>query len=470
MKKLKFFIPEWDDLVYDQYDYATEQRLSGSKRVYAHEIFPNRIYDGILLSKVKIEENKTKYKQISDHGAHHYLRFDGPIFGDCGAWGYYKEKVPPYTTKEVLRYYKDIKVDLGVSVDHLTIASDQEENHFRLELTKTNAEKFIHQWQEDDYSFTPVGAIQGWDPESYKESLLDILDLNYEYIAIGGVAKTQTEQLLSILKTLKPIIEKENAKREQNLDIHLFGVSRLRHVDKFMQAGITSFDSASELRKSWLSARQNYSSVNYQGYTAIRLPLIRKNKLGTRYRKILDEGLATLDELMEAEENLLSIMKAFEHNESTAHEVAEAFQMFEDSINPKAPSVYSRYRATLEDKPWEQCDCAACRQLGIDIIIFRGNNRNRNRGFHNLHIFYTFLQRVIQDPSFQVPEKIELDTYDYPHGKDLKKKKEDIKEAPKEPSAEIPEEYKMNEAVKRKLIKKRKTKKKSNLNNFFDEL
>ena len=31
---------------------------------------------------------------------------------------------------------------------------------------------------------------------------------------------------------------------------------------------------------------------------------------------------------------------------------------------------------------------------GVEVAIFRGNNRNRRRGFHNTHVFYQLLSRL----------------------------------------------------------------------------
>lgn len=45
-----------------------------------------------------------------------------------------------------------------------------------------------------------------------------------------------------------------------------------------------------------------------------------------------------------------------------------------------------RYRETLEDKPWKKCRCSICRKLGIHVVLFRGAERNRRRGFHNLYV------------------------------------------------------------------------------------
>lgn len=46
------------------------------------------------------------------------------------------------------------------------------------------------------------------------------------------------------------------------------------------------------------------------------------------------------------------------------------------------------YKELLQTKPWRDCPCPICNELGIEVAIFRGNNRNRRRGFHNTRRFY----------------------------------------------------------------------------------
>ena len=46
------------------------------------------------------------------------------------------------------------------------------------------------------------------------------------------------------------------------------------------------------------------------------------------------------------------------------------------------------YEELLRTRPWDECDCTICGRHGIDVAIFRGNNRNRRRGFHNTWRFY----------------------------------------------------------------------------------
>jgi len=46
------------------------------------------------------------------------------------------------------------------------------------------------------------------------------------------------------------------------------------------------------------------------------------------------------------------------------------------------------YRKTLRNRPWERCNCPICSEIGIEVCIFRQNDRNRRRGFHNTRRFY----------------------------------------------------------------------------------
>lgn len=46
------------------------------------------------------------------------------------------------------------------------------------------------------------------------------------------------------------------------------------------------------------------------------------------------------------------------------------------------------YAELLRKRPWEECTCPICEAHGIEVAIWRGNNRNRRRGFHNIYRFY----------------------------------------------------------------------------------
>ena len=54
-----------------------------------------------------------------------FFRVEGrPIefMGDCGAFTYVREKVPPVTVDEVIDFYEACGFDYGVSVDHIILA------------------------------------------------------------------------------------------------------------------------------------------------------------------------------------------------------------------------------------------------------------------------------------------------------------------------------------------------------------
>lgn len=55
--------------------------------------------------------------------------------------------------------------------------------------------------------------------------------------------------------------------------------------------------------------------------------------------------------------------------------------------------LLEKYRRLLNARPWERCDCPICSEHGIEVAIFRGNNRNRRRGFHNTRRFYDQFER-----------------------------------------------------------------------------
>ncbi|WP_267644037.1 queuine tRNA-ribosyltransferase tRNA-guanine transglycosylase [Haloarchaeobius amylolyticus] len=50
--------------------------------------------------------------------------------------------------------------------------------------------------------------------------------------------------------------------------------------------------------------------------------------------------------------------------------------------------LLDQYYATARSEPWRECGCRICQDVGVEVAIFRGNNRNRRRGFHNTRRFY----------------------------------------------------------------------------------
>ena len=61
-----------------------------------------------------------------------------------------------------------------------------------------------------------------------------------------------------------------------------------------------------------------------------------------------------------------------------------------------APARRDDYHRTLAARPWESCDCGICQTAGVEVILFRGTERNKRRGFHNLKIFRERLDRTLE--------------------------------------------------------------------------
>jgi hypothetical protein len=55
----------------------------------------------------------------------------------------------------------------------------------RYEITINNARDFIEGHRKGGYRFTPIGAAQGWSPDSYADAVADYQKMGYKYIALG---------------------------------------------------------------------------------------------------------------------------------------------------------------------------------------------------------------------------------------------------------------------------------------------
>ena len=141
---MKYFIPEWDDMVDPEYDFLNEKHSEAHKRgkgAYLWDIFgyDNAPIDGILVSRTKVMINKAQYDALLTQGVHEYYRFPGEIIGDCGAFGYIEEDEPPFKTRETLDYYLKAGFDYGVSIDHLIVRATMNQKERRFRITLENA-------------------------------------------------------------------------------------------------------------------------------------------------------------------------------------------------------------------------------------------------------------------------------------------------------------------------------------------
>lgn len=393
---VKFYIPECDDRVDPEYNFFMDELKKGRDPylhdVYAHEIYSEPNYDGVLISINNIEKSQIKKKRVFSVGVHKYIRWpeDMPIMGDCGAFGYINDYEPPYQTEEIINRYEQLGFNYGVSIDHLIVgkyALDPDERKRRLNITKSNAADFIERWQKGNYSFEPIGVAQGWDPISYRNSAAELVEMGYKYIALGGLARTPSVQIFEIMRKIRPEIP-------EYLKVHLFGVARPETLRAFRQLGMTSFDSASHLRRAWLSTGSNYF-LGDDKYAAIRVPPTG----GNRVKKMIKEGRATKDQINELEKAALEALRQYDKGKLSVDETLDIVLAYDELIGDGRDRHAEMYRRVLEHRPWNKCNCKICNELGIEVIIFRGNNRNRRRGFHNTYVFYRKFKEICSQES-----------------------------------------------------------------------
>ncbi len=399
--KMRYFIPDWDDRVDPGYNFLTEEHTPGRDPYrddyYAHQIYDTPPYDGVLLSRATLDQNSRKREAILEAGSvHRYLRLpvDGAhqVLGDCGAFSYWAQERPPYNTEEVLAYYQELKFDIGVSVDHLIFAEVEAEKERRWQITIDNAEEFLRLHQREGYTFTPVGVAQGWDPRSYERATRALVQMGYRYIAIGGLVRSRTEDVIRTLVAVKEALHSW-------MQAHLFGVNRPEHAPTFAALGVTSFDSASRLRRAWMDGRHNYF-LGDEAYTAIRIP---KASAVTKKRDV-DEA-----EARRLERDALETMRLYDRGQATLEETARATLSYATLANSDRPPVERDYRRTLGAEPWKRCPCRICATIGVEVIVFRGNNRNRRRGFHNTWQLYQHLQQPHEPPTIPAPRATQLE-------------------------------------------------------------
>jgi hypothetical protein len=390
-EKLMYFIPEWDDLVDPDYDFASDthsgQTGDWSNEVYAHQIYPEPSYDGLLVSRAVAEKSKKKDARINAMGVHRFLRVprNFPIMGDCGAFDYIDQKEPPYTTEDILAYYTRLDFDYGVSVDHLIVPAFYEDKQFRYDLTIQNAEDFIKEHKKRGLTWEPIGAVQGWDSNSYADAAAVYAKMGYRYLALGGLVRCQTREILAIVEAVRKVIPPE-------AKIHVFGFSRLNAIRTLVRLGVNSIDSASMLRKAWLGAQLNYLTID-GWYSAIRIP---QSEGSFRAKRLKENASVTPEKLTALEQACLKEIRAYAGGRDR---VSDAWVLllheYDVLVAGDRTGTESTIRRTLEDRPWDQCGCTICQEWGIEVLIFRGNNRNRRRGFHNTYIFYQLLQKII---------------------------------------------------------------------------
>lgn len=384
---MQYFLPFWPgDDIHEQFDPWKNRWEGKEKRIW--ESFPKPPVDGVLVSRVNIERTNHLRKKAEKEGIHSALRFKGLVMGDCGAFSYVNEADPPYDAIETLAFYKNLRFDIGVTVDHLIVKTVEELTGVRRELTdaekkdrwqKTidNAKRMFDEAKKSGYEkMRLIGVTQGWDQESYANGIRELLDYGFDYVGLGGLAKKPSAFIQKVLSRVAIEMKRHFQKKHSKSGfypksaLHLFGVARINLLETMIKYGVTSFDSASPLRIAWTSSKKNYM-IDEGFYSAIRIRIAKSEKEKKKEKKVLQK----LRYYHEGKINVSEFMEKLSH------------------YDPKNfPSRKEDAQKTLEDRPWKKCGCPICNEIGLHVCIFRGCERNMRRGFHNVYQFHRFLR------------------------------------------------------------------------------
>jgi queuine/archaeosine tRNA-ribosyltransferase len=408
---MKFIFADAQDTIDPDYDFLNDEfsqtRIIQRTDKYPHEIFEKKPYDGMLISRGLLDDgvyrstsraySEAQSRRIKLQGVKRFLRYyNGEVFGDNGAFSYHKLDKPPYKVDETVAFYDKCRFDYGMSVDHIIFEYDKrfdtdsefdenfkvtKEMQKRYDITINNAKEFLKEHKKQKAKFHPIGVVQAWSPESMKKSARELVDMGYDYIAIGGLVPLDANLCEEIVKAIREEIG-------YDIKIHLLGFAKAKQLERFVPYKITSFDSTSPLIKAFKDSRNNYFTPD-KFYTAVRIP----SSHGTAaLKRKISAGIIDQKTAQVLEKKALDTIRAYDKNKATLDETIDAVVNYEKIFKDKVP--IDRYKDILASKYWQICQCEICQSAKIETIIFRNSNRNRRRGFHNLWQFQRELEEL----------------------------------------------------------------------------
>lgn len=406
---MEFFFPDSQDQIDPSFDFLTEERSIFHVRQrddhYAHEALASIPFDGLLVSKAMVDGrpgatgrySEPQRQRLYREGVRRFFRLEEPAsrlktMGDCGAFSYIKDELPPYSPDEVIDFYDSCGLDIGISVDHVIFGfdsrADSDAEHpqraawlHRREITLELASEFRRRARARRVRFEPVGVAQGWSPASYADSVRSLTAMGYRRIALGGMVPLKTAEILLSLAAI-------DAVRKPGVQLHLLGISRTENLVAFEGYGVTSFDSTSPFRRAFKDDTDNYYAGD-RTYTALRIPQVEGNP---KLKAAIRAGRLEQEAAIELEQRSLEAVREYDIGKGSFDSALTALVEYEEFYDGRCVHE-AAYRETLEDRPWSTCPCGICAKCGIEVAIFRGAERNKRRGFHNVYVFGEALRR-----------------------------------------------------------------------------
>jgi hypothetical protein len=162
------------------------------------------------------------------------------------------------------------------------------------------------------------------------------------------------------------------------------------------------------LIRAFKDAKANYympspnGGLNY--YAAIRIPQAIENP---RLLQGIKRGVFSAEDLQRREVRALKAIRAYDKGDESLDATLEAVTSYQSFLTKEAADGedadllpvgnLAGIKKTLEERPWQHCQCSVCRDIGVEVIIFRSSNRNKRRGFHNLAIYHNHVKTILRD-------------------------------------------------------------------------
>ncbi len=364
---MRFYFPDSQDQVDPNFDFDREehplQHVRQRDDLYAHEALSEPASTGILVSMGTERYTIAQRHRFQRVGIREFFRLE------------------------------DAGFDAGISVDHVIpgfqsghddslpgIDGVPQDWVDRYEITLDRAEAFLGEHRSSKCRFQPVGAAQGWSPNSYRDAVGALQSMGFKRIALGGLVGLKTQEILRTLAAVDDV-------RAADVEFHLLGVTRTEHVLDFKQFGVTSIDSTSPFRQSFKDDKDNYYGAD-RNYVAVRIPQVDGN---ATLKRLIRSGKVDQCQAQKLERACLDGVRAFAKNDGPIEPLLDALYEYQQVYKSKRDHT-AAYRETLEARPWESCPCAICQDVGVEVVLFRGSERNKRRGFHNLWVFNQRLQ------------------------------------------------------------------------------
>lgn len=179
--------------------------------------------------------------------------------------------------------------------------------------------------------------------------------------------------------------------RRPDTQLHLLGITRCDSLQAFADYGVTSFDSTSPFRQSFKDDHDNYYTLE-RNYTAVRVPQVDGNP---KLKAKIGAGRLRQGQAIDHEQACLRLLRAYDAGATTLNPVLDVLRAYDELLWEGRRDRGDAYRQLLTDQPWKRCPCGICGTAGIEVAIFRGSERNKRRGFHNLFVFHQRLQRQL---------------------------------------------------------------------------